>query len=93
MSASDVQPPSAIRRKASPLRTLAAVAWSFFGVRKGRDLERDVAELNPLHLVIAGVVLAALFVGGLIALVQWVDRKSTRLNSSHGLLSRMPSSA
>jgi hypothetical protein len=60
------------RRKASPLRTLLAVAWSFFGVRKSKDLERDVSELNPLHLVIAGVVVAALFVGALIALVNWV---------------------
>jgi hypothetical protein len=60
------------RRKASPLRTLLAVVWSFFGVRKSKDLERDVSELNPLHLVIAGVVVAALFVGALIALVNWV---------------------
>jgi hypothetical protein len=60
------------RRKASPLRTLLAVVWSFFGVRKSKDLERDVSELNPLHLVVAGVVVAALFVGALIALVNWV---------------------
>jgi hypothetical protein len=64
--------PHAARRKASPLRTLLAVVWSFFGVRKSKDLERDVSELNPLHLVIAGVVVAALFVGALIALVNWV---------------------
>jgi len=64
--------PHAGRRKASLLRTLLAVVWSFFGVRKSRDLERDVSELNPLHLVVAGVVVAALFVGALIALVNWV---------------------
>jgi hypothetical protein len=60
------------QRKASLLRTLLAVLWSFFGVRKSRDLERDVSELNPLHLVIAAVIVAALFVGALIALVNWV---------------------
>jgi hypothetical protein len=60
------------RRKASPLRTLLAVVWSFFGVRKSKDLERDMSELNPLHLVVAGVVVAALFVAALIALVNWV---------------------
>ncbi|HSC62630.1 MAG TPA: DUF2970 domain-containing protein [Caldimonas sp.] len=60
------------RRKASLLRTLLAVVWSFFGVRKSKDLERDVSELNPLHLVVAGVVVAALFVAALIALVNWV---------------------
>jgi hypothetical protein len=71
VTGSDAVPPAA-RRKASPLRTLLAVVWSFFGVRKSKDLERDVSELNPLHLVIAGVVVAALFVGALIALVNWV---------------------
>ncbi len=60
------------RRKASLLRTLLAVVWSFFGVRKSKDLERDVGELNPLHLVVAGVLVAALFVAALIALVNWV---------------------
>jgi hypothetical protein len=60
------------RRKPSLLRTLLAVLWSFFGVRKRRDLERDVSELNPIHLVVAGVIVAAIFVGALIALVNWV---------------------
>jgi len=60
------------RRKASLLRTLLAVVWSFLGIRKSKDLERDLGELNPLHLVVAGVVVAALFVGALIALVNWV---------------------
>ena len=63
-------PPS--RRKASLLRTLLAVVWSFFGVRKSKDLERDVSELNPLHVVIVGVVLAALFVVVLVLVVNWV---------------------
>jgi hypothetical protein len=62
----------AVRRKGSLWRTLLAVVWSFFGVRKSRDLERDVSELNPLHVVIAGVLVAALFVVALIVLVNWV---------------------
>ena len=62
------------RRPASFKRTLLAVLWSFFGVRKSRDLERDVSELNPLHVVIVGVIVAALFVGVLFVLVQWVIR-------------------
>ena len=60
------------RRPASFKRTLLAVVWSFFGVRKSKDLERDVSELNPLHVVIVGVIVAAVFVGALFALVQWV---------------------
>jgi Protein of unknown function (DUF2970) len=63
---------TAVRRKGSLARTLLAVAWSFFGVRKSKDLERDVSELNPLHIVVAGVVVAALFVVALIVLVNWV---------------------
>ena len=60
------------RRKNSLRRTVLAVLWSFFGVRKAKDLERDVSELKPLHVVIAGVLIAALFVGVLYVLVQWV---------------------
>ena len=60
------------RRKASPLRTLLAVAWSFFGVRKSRDLERDVAELKPLHVILVGLAVAAAFVVALVLLVNWV---------------------
>jgi hypothetical protein len=56
------------------LRTFRAVAWSFFGVRKSSDLDRDVSELNPVHVIIAGVVLAILFIVALVALVNWVIR-------------------
>ena len=62
----------AARRKGSLWRTVRAVGWSFFGVRKSRDLERDVSELNPLHVVIVGVIAAALFVVALVVLVNWV---------------------
>ncbi len=63
---------AALRRKGSFLRTVQAVGWSFFGVRKAKDLERDVGELNPLHIVIAGVVAAALFIAAIVGLVNWV---------------------
>jgi hypothetical protein len=70
----DLREHPAERRAAAPLRTLLAVVWSFFGVRKSKDLERDLRELNPLHVVLAGLVVAALFVAALVALVQWVIR-------------------
>jgi hypothetical protein len=63
---------AAVRRKGSLLRTIRAVGGSFFGVRKSRDLERDASELNPLHVVIVGVIAAAIFVGALVILVNWV---------------------
>ena len=62
----------AVRRRGSFLMTMKAVAWSFFGVRKSGDYEKDVEQLNPVHLIIAGVLGAALFVIALVVLVQWV---------------------
>ena len=59
-------------RRGSLLRTVRAVAWSFFGVRKSRDLERDVSELKPLHVIVVGVAVAAMFVLALVLLVNWV---------------------
>ena len=62
----------AARRRGSFLRTMQAVAWSFFGVRKSGDHEKDVSQLNPVHVIIAGVIGAALFVVVLVLVVQWV---------------------
>ncbi len=62
----------AVQRKGSFLGSIKAVAWSFFGVRKGRDHADDLARLNPLHVVVAGLLAAALFVGVLIVVVRWV---------------------
>ena len=59
-------------RKLSALQTMRAVAWSFFGVRRAKDYENDVARLNPVHVVIAGVIGAALFVVCLVMLASWV---------------------
>ena len=61
-----------VQRKGSFVRTMKAVAWSFFGVRKGVDYEKDVNQLNPVHVVIAGVIGAALFVIVLLLVVNWV---------------------
>ena len=37
------------------LRQVAgAVFWSFFGVRKGRDMQQDAVTIKPLHVVIVG---------------------------------------
>ncbi|HEY1392092.1 MAG TPA: DUF2970 domain-containing protein [Methylibium sp.] len=62
----------AAQRKGSFLQTMRAVAWSFFGVRKSKDYEQDVSKLNPVHVIIAGVIGAAIFVVVLVLLVQWV---------------------
>ncbi len=62
----------AVQRKGSIVQTLSAVAWSFFGVRRGKDHEQDMARLNPVHVIIAGVLGAAVFVLMLVLLVRWV---------------------
>jgi Protein of unknown function (DUF2970) len=54
------------------VRTFKAVAWSFFGVRKGSEYERDIAELKPQHVIVVGIVCAAVFVLALVAIVKWV---------------------
>jgi hypothetical protein len=53
-------------------RTIKAVAWSFLGIRKGSDYQQDMARLNPVHVILAGIIGALLFVVSLIALVNWV---------------------
>ncbi len=62
----------AAARKGSFLQTMRAVAWSFFGVRRSSGLEDDVRKLNPVHVIIAGVLAAALFVTALVLLVRLV---------------------
>lgn len=60
------------RGKSSFARTMKAVLWSFFGVRKSRDHAADATQLNPLHVIVAALIAAALFIGGLIAVVHLV---------------------
>ena len=62
----------AARRSGSLLHTVRAVAWSFFGVRRSAGHEQDLSKLNPVHVIIAGVIGAALFVVLLLLLVRWV---------------------
>ncbi len=62
----------AVQRKGSFLQTMRAVAWSFFGVRKSRDYEQDVTHLNPVHVIIAGVIGAVVFIGVLVLAVNWI---------------------
>ena len=59
-------------RRATFLQTVGAVFWSFFGVRKRSDYERDVAQLNPVHIIIAGLIGALIFILILILIVQSV---------------------
>jgi hypothetical protein len=59
------------RPKASLLRSVKLVAWSFFGVRSNQGYRDDLAKVNPLHVVLVGLVAVALLVVGLISLAKW----------------------
>ncbi len=50
------------QRKLNFFQTLKAVLWGFFGVRKGSGYQQDIAKLNPVHLIIAGLLATLLFV-------------------------------
>ena len=53
-------------------RTAKAVAWAFLGIRKNSEYERDLGRLNPFHVIGVALLAVAVFVGGLIALVNWI---------------------
>lgn len=61
--------PPVIKRKLSFRQTVCAVLSAFFGVRKNTAHQRDLAELNPVHIIITGVVMAILFVIFLLCVV------------------------
>ena len=62
----------AVARRGSLVHTVRAVAWSFLGIRRADGLAQDVQKLNPVHLLLAGVLGAVLFVAALVLLVNWV---------------------
>jgi len=62
----------AVSRPGSFLQTIKAVAWSFLGIRKSSGYAQDISQLNPLHVIAAGVIAAVLFVIGVLMVVRWV---------------------
>lgn len=61
----------AARRKLNFLQTLKAVLWGMFGVRRGSGYEEDSGKLNPVHLIVAGLLAGVIFVLVLVAIVRW----------------------
>jgi len=48
------------------------IAGSFLGIRRRAEHDADAQGLSPVRIVIAGVVGAAIFVVGLVALVKFI---------------------
>lgn len=52
--------------------TLSAVAWSFTGLRRKKDFDEDVGGLNPVYVIVAGLIGVLIFIGVLITIVKLV---------------------
>jgi hypothetical protein len=63
-------------KKPSLWRSLQAVAWSFLGIRSRAGFQDDAAKVNPLHVLLAGVLAVLVLVVSLIGLATWVVGKS-----------------
>lgn len=61
--------------RTSLLQSLKFVAWSFVGIRSKKGYQEDLSKVNPIHLVVVGLVTALVIVIGLIGLVNWVVAK------------------
>jgi hypothetical protein len=59
---------------ASFLRVMGVVFSSFLGIRRRTQSERDAVTVKPVHVIVAGVLAAAIFVTILITLVRLITR-------------------
>ncbi|MCX7244182.1 MAG: DUF2970 domain-containing protein [Burkholderiales bacterium] len=57
-------------------QSMRAVFWAFLGIRKKSGLQNDVATLSFIHIVIAGVLGALIFMGTLLLIVKLVVNHS-----------------
>jgi len=66
--------PAQPRRSAGFVQVLGAVFSSFLGIRKKSSGERDTGTIKPQHVIVAGILCAALFVLVLVVLVRFITR-------------------
>ena len=60
--------------KATPLQVAKAVLWSFFGIRRRAEYEKDAVTLTPVQVIVAGIIGAIIFVLSLVTLVHFITR-------------------
>jgi len=61
--------------KATPLQAAKAVFWSFFGVRRRAEYEKDAVRLTLSQVVVAGIIGGVVFfVLSLVMLVRFITR-------------------
>lgn len=61
-----------MKKKSSFMQSMKAVMWGFLGVRKKSGLQEDIASLSFVHIIIAGVVGALIFMATLLLIVKLV---------------------
>ena len=68
----ETETPQETQRHYSFLQTMRAVAWGMLGIRKGKGHNEDFSRLNPLHLILGGLLATLVFVIVLIAAARWL---------------------
>ncbi|HMS28033.1 MAG TPA: DUF2970 domain-containing protein [Burkholderiaceae bacterium] len=63
------------KAKLSFLRSMQMVTWAFFGLRSRSAAKDDFSQTNPVAIVVAGIIGAALFIFGCISVVNLVLSK------------------
>ena len=53
-------------------RSMVVVAWAFCGIRNSGKSTVDVAQVSPIHVIVAGILGAALVVLACVGMVNWV---------------------
>ena len=60
--------------KATPLQVAKAVFWSFFGIRRRAEYEKDAVTLTPVQVIVAGIIGVIIFGLSLVTLVHFITR-------------------
>jgi hypothetical protein len=57
------------------LQSIKTIAWAFLGIRGSKRLEMDFESLSILHIIVAGLISTAVFIGTLLIVIHWVVLK------------------
>lgn len=60
------------KKKASVWQVAKAVFWSFAGIRRKGDLEKDAEMIQPSQVIIGGLIGGLIFVVSILLVVKWV---------------------
>ena len=67
----------ASERKLNFFQTLKAIMWGALGIRKGSGYSQDAAKLNPVHVIVAGLIAVIVFVALLVLAGSWAASSLT----------------